>query len=123
MTKVFRKIYLDVDVWDQFQVLYPRQASNVVEETLLMMINRQIEKVTDDAELQTLMNISAEQKKSIQEATGNLQKVQAQIQQYQIEKRKKMVEDKSKQREKVIRLKRNNDAIRASGVLARIDVR
>jgi hypothetical protein len=112
-----------VDVWDQFQVLYPRQASNVVEETLLMMINRQIEKVTDDAELQTLMNISAEQKKSIQEATGNLQKVQAQIQQYQIEKRKKMVEDKSKQREKVIRLKRNNDAIRASGVLARLDVR
>lgn len=122
MGKTQKNIWITEDIWVQFQVLYPRQASSMIEDWMTLMIDRKIEKIADDSELQSLMEAAADQKKAMQEASSALQKVQAQIQQYQMEKRRELAEKKAKQRDRIQRAKVHHEAVRASGILERFDV-
>jgi hypothetical protein len=122
MTKTIKKIWVDDDVWNQFQMLFPRQASALMEEWMVMMINQKVGQVSDDSEMQELLHEAEQKKKAIQELSGNLQNVHAKIQQSQIQKRKETLEQKKTQRERLVRAKATNDGIRASGILGRIDI-
>jgi predicted nucleic acid-binding Zn-ribbon protein len=94
----------------------------MMEQWMVMMINQKIGSVSDDNEMQELLHEAEQKKKAIQELSGNLQNVHAKIQQYQLQKRKEALEKKKVQRERLVRAKRTNDGIKASGILGRVDL-
>lgn len=118
MSKTIKKIWIETDIWQAFQTLYPRQASSAIEDYLKMLINQKTRPIAGDKEFDILLQDADQKKKDIQDLVGELQETNARIQAYTLEKRKKAVEEAEAKRMRSIRAKALSDGIKASGVLA-----
>jgi hypothetical protein len=130
-----RSIYIDLDVWENFQFLYPKKASRQIEDLLRMCISYNKTKSGDEVidEEQSLKDIEEKQllleklrndAKSneilIKETAESLSKSVLAIRLKQDEENKKNQEEEIYKKEEFERVMAIDDSMRNAGVYRRI---
>jgi hypothetical protein len=115
-----RQIHLLIDeyLWNQFQALYPRQATKSIEFMLEGMINTKIEITDKQAEQMKI------ERQHLQDTADSilyqLREHDFKVKAWEAQKRDELIKKKSERRERDIEVQGQIDGINASGMLMKV---